>query len=221
MMAEEQGRETIAGAGDASGADAVYMHKIWERRATRLAQVPQQENLGVHIPLVLIRLGTETYALDAHHVFEIRTVEQITPVPRTPTWVAGIVNVRGRVISVLDLRRFLKLTDRETPEEKSVEVPEATPEQFIVVVETSKTDLALLVDEVLTLKSVPESQIQEAGETVVLSICPEYVRGIVKEQAATESGNALHAEVLLEASLIILNIPALLGDKKLIVQEEL
>lgn len=195
------------------GADAAYLRQIWARRAVRLAQAPQEEDRGIHIPLVLIRLGVEVYALDARYVFDIRPAEQVTPVPRTPTWVAGVVNVRGRIISVIDLQQYLGLPIPETAEEAH--------ERYLLVVETAAMELALLADEVLAVKSVPESQIQEAGETMVLSINPDYVRGIVKNRTALEPGNALHVEPLQGALLVILSLPALLGDRKLIIQEEL
>ncbi|MBN2002020.1 MAG: chemotaxis protein CheW [Anaerolineae bacterium] len=190
-----------------------YVRQIWAKRALRLAQAPGEEDQGIHTPLVLIRLGVEIYALDARYVFEIRPAEQVTPVPRTPAWVAGIVNVRGRIVSVIDLRQYLGLPTPQAPEEKHA--------QYLLVVETATMELALLADEVLAVESVPESRIQEAGDTMVLSISPDYVRGIVKNRTAHEPGNALHAEPLHGALWVILNLPALLGDKKLIIQEEL
>ena len=58
---------------------------------------------------MVIRLGREVYGLETDYVFDIRPLESITHVPRVPDWVAGVVNLRGRIISVLDLQRFLGL----------------------------------------------------------------------------------------------------------------
>jgi len=195
------------------GVDAAYVRQIWARRAARLAQTPLEEDQGIHIPLVLIRLGVEVYALDARYVCDIRPAELITPVPRTPAWVAGVVSVRGRIISVIDLGRYLGLPAPQTPE--------APREHYLLVVETAAMELALLVDEVLAVKSVPESQIQDAGDVMTLNIGPDYVRGIVKNRAPHEPGDLLHVEPAPEALWVILNLPALLEDRKLIIQEEL
>ena len=63
---------------DSNGTDPEVMREIWARRAARLAKVPEQEDEGEHIALVLIRLGQEIYGLEAQYVFDIRPLAQIT-----------------------------------------------------------------------------------------------------------------------------------------------
>ncbi len=174
--------------------------RIWARRAAQLARVPVQEEEGEQIELVLVRLGREVYGLDAGFVLDIRPAGQITRVPRVPDWVAGVVNLRGRILSVLDLSRFFGL-------------PEEGDAGHLVVVETPEMEIALLVDDVLAVEALPASKIQEASDTLC-SIRPEYVRGVAECQSVSTPANGA-------GMLVVLNLPALLADKRLIVEEEI
>jgi len=198
-------RKHIAAAGEAlERSDEVApaaMERVWAYRAKRLAQVPVKPDDSEQIQLVLLRLGREVYGLGVQYVFDIRPVEprSITRVPRVPNWVAGVVNLRGRILSVIDLQRFLGLSPAEGTDNDM-----AT--RCLVVVETSEMELALLADEALPMETVSVSRIQDATGTV-RGIRPEYVRGIADRSAGD--------------SMVILNLPALLADKQLIVHEEI
>lgn len=177
------------------------MEQVLARRAERLAQVPAQPDEGEQIQLVLLRLGREVYGLGVQYVFDIRSVEprSVTRVPRAPNWVAGVVNLRGRILSVIDLQRFLGLSPAESTDQSA-----AT--RCLVVVETAEMELALLADEALPMETVSVSRIQDATGTI-RGIRPEYMRGI----ADRSNGD----------SMVILNLPTLLADKQLIVHEEI
>lgn len=177
------------------------MEQVWARRAERLAQAPVKRDEGEQIQLILLRLGREVYGLDVQHVFDIRPVEpqSVTRVPRVPEWVAGVVNLRGRVFSMVDLQRFLGL-------ERTDSADDGGTTRNLVVVETPDMELALLADQVLPMETVSVSQIQEATG-VVRGIRAEYLRGIAERSSG--------------GSIVILDLPALLADKQLIVHEEI
>lgn len=180
------------------------VQRIWARRAAQLAKVPVQEEEGEQIELVLVRLGREIYGLDAGFVLDIRPAGQITHVPRVPDWVAGVVNLRGRILSVLNLSRFFGLP-------QAVE-REAIP-PYLVVVETPEMEIALLVDDILAVEALPASKIQEASDTFC-NIRPEYVRGVAERQSGNTPTNGAGV-------LVVLDLPALLADERLIVDEEI
>jgi len=228
--------EKRSGSGKQSGVPTPqYVQEVWARRAARLAQVPRQETAGERISLVLVQLASEIYGLEAQYVFDIRPVQHITPVPRAPKWVAGIANLRGRIISVLDLRHFFDL-----PIPHSVPVMEqehsAATSQYLVVVKTQGAvgpmEIALLTDTVLTVHLVPVSQVQPVTDMLILNIRPDYVRGFIPYDGQANVGwfsdptppgelLNLHAEQNHSTLLVILNLPALLADKRLIVDEDL
>ena len=187
---------------------------IWARRAFQVSQVIQSEDQGDRLELAIIRLGREYFGLDVRYLFDIRLLSHLTRVPRTPPWVAGVVNLRGRIISVLDLQRFLNLPGRENTDGQS------NP-RHLAVVETAVMELGILVDEVLSMESFPLQKVQEAT-SVVRGIPAEYVRGVVfrKENGMSVSASRNDSDETERSLLLILDLPALLADKRLIVHEE-
>jgi purine-binding chemotaxis protein CheW len=134
------------------------VEQVWARRAERLAQMPVKPEEGEQIQLALLRLGREVYGLDVEYVLDIRPVEprSVTPVPRVPAWVAGVVNLRGRIFSVVDLQRFLGLAPTENADG-------GAPTRFLTVVETPEMELALIVDEVLPQPENPAADSPRIG----------------------------------------------------------
>jgi purine-binding chemotaxis protein CheW len=84
-----------------------------ERRAARRA-----DGAGKRVEYLAFRLAGETYAVEIEHVAEILRPPPMTGVPRAPSTVLGVISVRGKLVTVVDLRRRLRLTsvaiDRKT-----------------------------------------------------------------------------------------------------------
>lgn len=186
------------------------MQRIWARRAADLAQVPVEEDESEHIKLMLIRLGREIYGIDAQYVFSVRSSDSITRVPRVPDWVAGVVNLRGRIFSVVDLRRFFGLP----PAELGIDDELDRETSSLVIVETPDMEIALLTDDVLTVESLPTSHMQEATSTV-RGLRPEYVQGVITYQ---DKGDETEED---GSMIVVLDLLSLLADKRLIVHEEI
>ena len=216
MKTARLGLEESTVRGDASVSR--YVQEVWARRAARLAQIPSQEAEGERISLVLLRLGAEIYGLEAQYVFDIRPVGHVTPVPRTPKWVAGVVNLRGRIMSVLDLQSFFGLTDLHAASTTEAERGDVHP-QYLIVVEVAGMEIALLTDIVLTVYAVPVSQMQPVTDMMILNIPPDYVRGMIAYDEHVAVGRPAEAEQ--RTMLVVVDLPTLLADKRLIVDEDL
>jgi purine-binding chemotaxis protein CheW len=180
-------------------ADPEMAERVWAQRAAQLAKPPERAEEGAQIELALIQLGREVYGIDVQYILEIRPA---TRVPRAPEWVTGVVNLRGRILSVLDLRLFFGLAPAEAREEED----RVTPFPDLVVVETPTMEVALLAEDVLEVEPFPTSQIQNVGETI-RGISSEYVRGVIERGAEVPM-------------IVVLNLPALLADERLIIEEE-
>jgi len=113
-------------------------------------------------------LAREEYGVDVKQVQEIRRVAEITSVPRAPEFVRGVINLRGRILPVLDLRRRLGLGEVE-----------ASGAARIVVVRLKDRLLGLLVDGASQVLKVPVSQIEPPPEEVVQK-GGDYIRGVAK-----------------------------------------
>jgi purine-binding chemotaxis protein CheW len=113
-------------------------------------------------------LGVEEYGVDVKLVQEIIRVTEVTPVPRAPEFIRGVINLRGRIIPVVDLKRKLALGDVETARNSR-----------IVVVKLKERLVGLLVDGASQVLKVPLSTIEPPPDEVVES-GGSYIRGVAK-----------------------------------------
>jgi purine-binding chemotaxis protein CheW len=114
-------------------------------------------------------LSGEEYGIDVRLVQEIIRVSDITQVPRAPGFIKGVINLRGRIIPVIDLKRKLGLG----------EVSEAARQSRIVVVKVRDRLVGLLVDGASQVLKVAVASIEAAPEEVV-EIDANYLRGVAK-----------------------------------------
>jgi purine-binding chemotaxis protein CheW len=118
------------------------------------------------LQIVVCELADEHYGLDIAKVFEIIRHQPITAVPRSPRFVKGVINLRGRIIPVVDLR-----------ERFGMPAAEPTKETRIVVAESATTRVGLIVDSVSEVLLVPTEAV-EATPEVAAGADAEYLRGI-------------------------------------------
>ncbi len=118
--------------------------------------------------MVLFELGTETYGLDIATVHEIIRMQPITKVPKAPFYVEGVINLRGKVIPVIDIGR--KFGFEKTEEVKN---------NRIVVINIKNTTLGIIVDAVTEVIRVPVDSIDPVSD-IVTSGQSDYLLGIAK-----------------------------------------
>lgn len=112
-------------------------------------------------------LDDEIYGLEIRHVLEIIGVQTITAVPELPDFLKGIINLRGQIIPVMDVRlRFKK------------EFRAYNDRTCIIVISIESTAIGLIVDRVIEVLSIPDSQI-DAPPNYALS-SNRYIQGIGK-----------------------------------------
>lgn len=120
------------------------------------------------IQLVTFRIGEEEFGVDIVAVKEIIRLMQITMVPRAPEFIEGVINLRGKVIPVVNMRkRFNK--SQVTPDNST----------RIVVMELDQKIVGFLVDGVSEVLRIPETTVEDPPP-VVAGIGSEYIRGIGK-----------------------------------------
>lgn len=129
----------------------------------------EQEAVEASEHLVTFLLADEEYGVDVKLVQEIIRVSAITPVPRAPEFIRGVINLRGRIIPVVDLRRKLGLGD----------VDESSRRARVVVVRLRDRLIGVLVDGASQVLKVPVSVVEAAPEEV-LSISHTFIRGVAK-----------------------------------------
>ncbi|OGS20473.1 MAG: hypothetical protein A3J83_03485 [Elusimicrobia bacterium RIFOXYA2_FULL_40_6] len=151
--------------------------------------------------LVIFQLANEEYGIPINQIQEITHISEITRVPAMPDFVEGIINLRGKIIPVIDLRKRF-LLDQKTRDEKS----------RIIVAEThtsedkqEKQSVGLIVDSVSEVKRFGSEQIENIP-TTISKIESDYLSGIGK---------------LNNRIVIILDLKKIMSDLEKRVQNEL
>ncbi|MHC4563130.1 MAG: chemotaxis protein CheW [Planctomycetota bacterium] len=96
-------------------------------------------------------LADEEYGLEILKVREIISMCDVTAIPKTPEYVKGVINLRGKVIPIIDLRLKFGLSEAER-----------TEETCIIVVNVSEMDMGVIVDKVLEVLDIAAADIEEA-----------------------------------------------------------
>ena len=140
---------------------------LWRRRAVELAETPDRDcEAGEMLTLVLLRLGDDRYAVPIGSVREILKVGRITPVSTAPAFVLGVINLRGAVRTILDLRVFLGL-----------EAGPVGDGARIIIAESGGMLAGILVEQVEEIVDVPAAQIRPPLSPAKGAV-EEYVTGI-------------------------------------------
>ncbi len=125
-------------------------------------------NLDNLTQLVSFKLGQEEFGIDIRKVQEINRMVEITKIPQAPHYCEGVINLRGKVIPVIDLRKKFDM-----------EVEEWTKNTRIVVCEEGANIVGMIVDAVEEVLRLPSSTIEPAPG-IVTSIGTDYINGVAK-----------------------------------------
>ncbi len=133
----------------------------------QMAGKAEKETGRQQIQLACFRIGEETYALDIMRIKEIIRPMKLTSVPRAPSFIEGVINLRGAVIPIVDLRKRFDLQARSS--DRKVRV---------IICSLSGRILGLIVDEVFEVRRYGRQEIQPAphflkgkGAEFFLGVC--------------------------------------------------
>lgn len=122
--------------------------------------------------LLTFKLGNETYGIQISNVREILTYPVVTPIPDASRWVKGVINLRGEVAPIIDLRVRFNIDNN----------PSYTERTIVVAVKTHDSRMiGLVVDEVSDMENVDLEKLYPAPD-MGTSIAPEYLKGLFKKE---------------------------------------
>jgi purine-binding chemotaxis protein CheW len=124
--------------------------------------------MAAGVQFVTFRLGEEQFGVPIGAVQEIVRLPEVTPVPEAPWFVEGVINLRGRIIPVIDLGRRLRLPDRPR-----------TRKTRILIVETDRRQVGLIVDAASEVLRLPPNAV-EPPPPMISGIGVEYITGVGK-----------------------------------------
>ncbi len=163
---------------------------ILQARARELAVQPEADGSEASLEIVLFRLANEIYGLETAHVDEVYPLRDLTPVPCTPSFVKGVVNLRGQILSVVDLKSFFQF-----PEQGLADL------SMVIVLANAEMRFGILADEILEVRPVKPSEIQPPLPTLA-GARKAYLKGLTSQR------------------WVILDAEKLLQDKAMVVQEK-
>ncbi len=140
------------------------------------------------LQLVVFKLGKEEYGVDIAKVQEIVRIQEITHIPQAPPFVEGIVNLRGQIIPIIDLKKRFNLECKEGDEK----------EKRVIVVNIGGQIIGIVVDNVSEIIRIPKDKV-EPPPPIVAGIESEYIDGVGK---------------LDKRLIILLNIEKILTEKE-------
>lgn len=182
------------GAPDAESAHDTAARKrtdILKSRAEELSvELAGQEDTGNVIEILEFVLASERYGIETNLIGEVYPMREYTPVPGTPDYVMGLINIRGRIVSVNDIRRFFDLP-----------VKGLSDLNRVIVVQTSRMELGILADRIVGVRTVRADALQTSLPTLT-GIRAEYLRGIALD------------------GLVVLDVEKMVMDTKLVVNDE-
>lgn len=165
--------------------------RVLRDRARALARPdPLPSSSASSIEVLEFRLARERFALETLHVVEVSPLKELTPLPCTPAFIRGVVNVRGRILPVLDLKQFFQLPDQGLTDLHS-----------IILIEGRGLALGLLADAIVGVGSVPGDSLQTSSP-VLEGIMSDYLKGVTAE------------------SLVVLDVGRILSDPRIVVHDE-
>ena len=160
-------------------------------RAIAMAIEPgQKRETSTVIEIIEFILAAESYGIESAFVREVYPLKDFTHLPGVPSFILGIVNVRGQILPVVDLKKFFNLPEKGLGELNKV-----------IILRDEQMEFGILADEVIGTKVIDKEEVLSVPSTIT-GIGEKYLKGVTKDR------------------LIILSAENLLSDKTMVVNEE-
>lgn len=165
--------------------------RILRERAIKLAQPPEEDDKSQQfVEVIEFWLAHERYAVEVEYVREVYPLKGLTPVPCTPSFILGIINIRGQIVSVTDIKRFFDLPTKE-----------CTDQSRVLILKNHKMELGILADSVVGERKIPLADIQSDMPSFI-GPREHYVRGVTQDR------------------LVVMNADKFLSDDAIVVHQE-
>ena len=163
--------------------------EILRTRAAILAQQLQDDQSveDDHLELLEFMLSEERYAIETPFVKEAFTIQELTPIPGTPPFLSGVMNVRGQIIPVVDLKELFGIRKEGIISSSKT-----------LILENEGYEIAILADSISSMARIHESSINTVPSTVH-GIGAEHLRGVTSDALIVIEGKSLLKK--LESSL--------------------
>jgi purine-binding chemotaxis protein CheW len=163
--------------------------RILKKRAEMLARGKASENDDDSLAVVEFLLANERYGIETRYIREVYPLKDFTPLPGVPPFVLGLVNVRGKILSVIDIKKFFDLPDKGISELNTV-----------IIVHNDTMEFGILADAIAGVSTIPVRTIGPPLPTLT-GIRGEYLRGVT------------------EGRMVVLDAARILSDRNIVVEQ--
>ncbi|PIQ89339.1 MAG: chemotaxis protein CheW [Candidatus Omnitrophica bacterium CG11_big_fil_rev_8_21_14_0_20_42_13] len=129
----------------------------------------EHQNNKEAVNIVIFTLAGDYFAVDVKNIREILMFREISPIPKTPSFIEGVINLRGHIIGIVDLRKYFDL--KVSPTDKDTR---------IMIVRLKDALLGLIVDSVIEVVSLTREAIESAPAVVSSQIDNNLVSSVAK-----------------------------------------
>ncbi|MBA7584224.1 hypothetical protein ES708_26177 [subsurface metagenome] len=165
--------------------------KILKTRAKSLGKAPDPDkDMDAAIEILEFLLAYETYAIETGFIREVYPLKELTPLPCVPSFVLGIINVRGQILSVIDIKKFFNLPGKGL-----------TDLNKVIILHSDSMEFGILADKIIGVRFIPLKEIQPPLPTLT-GIQKDYLRGVTTKRA------------------VVLDVVKILKDKNIIVHDK-
>lgn len=164
--------------------------EILKDRAQILSQIiSEDKNNEDKLNIVVFMLGSETYGVETKYIKEIYPLKDLAYIPGLPRFIKGVINVRRKIYSVMDLRTLFE-----------IEEGEATNETKALILENNDVELVIIADQIVGIQII-NSQFLKSSLPTITETREEYLLGVTQE------------------GIILLDGQMILSDKKIIISD--
>jgi purine-binding chemotaxis protein CheW len=163
---------------------------ILKERARQLARAESEPARGNARDVLAFELATETYAVEISYVREIVPLTALTPIPCTPAFMLGLINLRGELCPIVDLKRLLGVPQHGLTNATSA-----------VVLHDGAMEFGIVADVIVGVQSIADDQVRPRPATLT-GINASFLRGILDDRT------------------VLLDAPAILGHPGIVVNDQ-
>ncbi len=157
--------------------------KILRERAAKLALDKERvEDEQACLRVVEFMLAREKYAMELAYIREVYPLKEFTPLPCTPPFVTGIMNIRGQIISIIDLKKVFDL-----PEEGITNL------NRVIILSSDEMEFGILADEISGVRNVSLNTIQPSLPSLT-GIREQYLKGVTGDRVVILDGEKILAD---------------------------
>ena len=153
--------------------------KILKERAKKLARPAIKKTEEEEIDIIEFTMSFENYGIESSFVREIYQLKEIVQIPGAPVFIYGITNIRGQIISIINLKKLFELPEHGISDMNK-----------IIIIRNQKMEFGLLADSVVGMKKIAVKSMQKKLPTLN-GIREKYLMGISADKTIVLDGNKL------------------------------